>query len=104
MRGLFLKVFLWFWITLVGTAAAFATLVCDGECHIDANPELLRSATENIVRNAIRYTATGTSVEVHLESRDGNSGKEAIIRVSAQKNRAGGGLEVVMTIQAASDS
>jgi two-component system, OmpR family, sensor histidine kinase CpxA len=129
-------------------------LVCDGECHIDANPELLRSATENIVRNAIRYTATGTSVEVHLESRDGDSGKEAIIRVSDRGsgvpnrelanifrpfyrvadardrdsggvglglaiadrvarihggtvraiNRAGGGLEVVMTIQAASDS
>ena len=57
-------------------------LVCDAECHIDANPDLLRSATENIVRNAIRYTATGTSVEVHLESRDGDRGKEAIIRVS----------------------
>ena len=128
-------------------------LVCDAECHIDANPDLLRSATENIVRNAIRYTATGTSVEVHLESRDGDSGKEAIIRVSDRgpgvpdrelanifrpfyrvadardrdsggvglglaiadrvarihggtvraENRAGGGLEVVMTIQARSD-
>ena len=27
MRSLFLKIFLWFWITLIGTAAAFATLV-----------------------------------------------------------------------------
>jgi two-component system sensor histidine kinase CpxA len=27
MRSLFLKVFLWFWVTLIATAAAFATLV-----------------------------------------------------------------------------
>jgi two-component system, OmpR family, sensor histidine kinase CpxA len=57
-------------------------LVCDGECHIDANPDLLRSAVENIIRNAIRYTATGSSVEVNLACRTADRGKAAIIRVS----------------------
>jgi two-component system, OmpR family, sensor histidine kinase CpxA len=55
-------------------------LVCEAECHVDANPDLIRSATENIIRNAIRYTATGTAVEVDLECGDG--GRAAIIRVS----------------------
>jgi two-component system sensor histidine kinase CpxA len=31
------------------------------------SPSLLHSAIENVVRNAIRYTQEGTSVEVHLE-------------------------------------
>ena len=34
------------------------------------DPELLRRAVENLVRNAIRYAAEGTSVEVMLERRD----------------------------------
>ena len=51
------------------------------DCTIDANPDLLRSATENVIRNAIRYTAPGTAVEVHLECRRGDGGDAAIIRV-----------------------
>ena len=34
------------------------------------DPELLRRAVENLVRNAIRYAAEGTSVEVVLDRRD----------------------------------
>ena len=34
------------------------------ECWIEGNQELLRSAFENVVRNAIRYTQPGTAVRV----------------------------------------
>ena len=37
------------------------------ECLISGFPELLRSAIENVVRNAIRYTPAGTAVELTLE-------------------------------------
>jgi two-component system, OmpR family, sensor histidine kinase CpxA len=57
-------------------------LVCGGDCEIDANPDLLRSAAENVIRNAARYTATGTVVEVHLDCRRHDNSAVAIIRVS----------------------
>jgi two-component system sensor histidine kinase CpxA len=34
------------------------------ECWTEGNPEVLRSAFENVVRNAIRYTDPGTAVKV----------------------------------------
>jgi two-component system sensor histidine kinase CpxA len=34
------------------------------ECWTEGNPELLRSAFENVVRNAIRYTEPGTAVRI----------------------------------------
>ncbi|HXH94848.1 MAG TPA: ATP-binding protein [Thermoanaerobaculia bacterium] len=37
-------------------------------CTITGNPDLLRSAIENIVRNAIRHTAAGTEVAVMLRT------------------------------------
>jgi two-component system sensor histidine kinase CpxA len=37
---------------------------------LNGNRELLRQALENLVRNAARYTATGTKVEVSLSRRD----------------------------------
>ncbi|MFY9645988.1 MAG: ATP-binding protein [Terriglobales bacterium] len=50
---------------------------------VEADPDLLRSAVENVVRNATRYTAEGTTVEVRLErqpaGRDGQD--EIVIRV-----------------------
>jgi two-component system, OmpR family, sensor histidine kinase CpxA len=55
---------------------------CDGPCEIEANPDLLRSAIENVVRNAVRYTARETAVEVRLECRRDVRGGAAIIRVS----------------------
>ncbi|MGA8493131.1 MAG: ATP-binding protein [Terriglobales bacterium] len=42
-----------------------ATIVDD--CVVVGSPSLLHSAIENVVRNAIRYTREGTSVEVRLE-------------------------------------
>jgi len=37
------------------------------DCVVVGSPSLLHSAIENVVRNAIRYTQPGTSVEVRLE-------------------------------------
>jgi signal transduction histidine kinase len=51
------------------------------ECKLDGNRDLLRSAIENVVRNAVRYTAPATTVEVSLGERNGNSHKQAVIRV-----------------------
>jgi len=49
---------------------------------VEADPDLLRSAVENVVRNATRYTAEGTTVEVRLErQRTANGEKEIIVRV-----------------------
>ena len=56
--------------------------VCDGECTIEANPDLLRSAAENVVRNAVHYTARGTAVEVRVDCRNGENRDGAILRVS----------------------
>jgi signal transduction histidine kinase len=39
-------------------------------CIVTGYEELLRSAVENVVRNAIRYTAEGTSVEISLGTVD----------------------------------
>jgi two-component system, OmpR family, sensor histidine kinase CpxA len=39
------------------------------QCVVRGSSELLRSGIENVVRNAIRYTAEGTAVEVSLTAR-----------------------------------
>lgn len=49
----------------------------DAVCRIDGSEYLLRSAVENVVRNAVRYTEPGTTVEVGLAV----SGPSAIISV-----------------------
>lgn len=41
-------------------------LVAEQQCFLHGNTELLQSAVENVVRNAIRYSEPGTSVEVSL--------------------------------------
>jgi two-component system sensor histidine kinase CpxA len=51
------------------------------EYLVDADPDLLRSAIENVVRNATRYTADGTTVEIRLERESTNSAKEIVVRV-----------------------
>jgi two-component system, OmpR family, sensor histidine kinase CpxA len=49
------------------------------EFLVEADPALLRSAVENVVRNATRYTAEGTTVEVRLERQQSANGEEEII-------------------------
>jgi two-component system sensor histidine kinase CpxA len=48
---------------------------------VEADPDLLRSAVENVVRNATRYTAEGTTVEVRLERQQAANGQEIVVRV-----------------------
>jgi len=43
------------------------------ECRVFGNENLLRSAIENVLRNAVRYTKENTSVEVSLEKENKNA-------------------------------
>ena len=52
------------------------------DCVVMGNPSLLRSAIENVVRNAIHYTREGTEVQIRLECRQGTTGTEAVIKIS----------------------
>jgi len=55
------------------------------DCVVVGSPGLLHSAIENVVRNAIRYTHDGTSVEVRLERGVGpqnGTSPEAVVRVT----------------------
>ncbi|MFZ0285802.1 MAG: ATP-binding protein, partial [Terriglobales bacterium] len=52
------------------------------DCVVVGNARLLQSAVENVVRNAIRYTEPGTSVQIRLEQGIGGNGREAVIRVT----------------------
>ncbi len=47
------------------------------DCRISGSESLIRSAVENVLRNAVRYTTEGTEVEVSLSNGDGN----AVLRV-----------------------
>jgi two-component system sensor histidine kinase CpxA len=53
-----------------------------GEWIVRGNASLLHSAVENVVRNAIRYTHEGSSVEVELGSAERSGKREAVLRVS----------------------
>jgi len=55
-------------------------VACD-ECSTIGTEELLRSAIENVVRNAVRYTAEGTQVEVALRAANGAGAHGAVITV-----------------------
>jgi signal transduction histidine kinase len=43
------------------------------ECSMKGNENLLRSAIDNVVRNAIRYTADSTQVDVSLKTNNGHA-------------------------------
>jgi two-component system, OmpR family, sensor histidine kinase CpxA len=58
------------------------TAIPEGDWGVRGNASLLHSAVENVVRNAIRYTQEGTSVEVDLSSVEGAKGPEARVMVS----------------------
>lgn len=50
-------------------------------CTMSGLMELLRSAIENVVRNAIRHTRPGTAVEITLQKQDGTKESKASLRV-----------------------
>ncbi|MEQ1642596.1 MAG: ATP-binding protein [Pyrinomonadaceae bacterium] len=47
-------------------------------CSVMGSENLLRSAIENVLRNAVRYTAEGTAVDVSLQAKNG----DAILTIS----------------------
>jgi two-component system, OmpR family, sensor histidine kinase CpxA len=51
------------------------------ECLVTGSRLVLRSAVENIVRNAVRYTAEGTAVEITLHVEGGGDASTAVISV-----------------------
>jgi two-component system sensor histidine kinase CpxA len=56
-------------------------LASSGPCIVRGSAELLHSAIENVVRNAIRYTESGTFVEVGLECESSSGGASARLSV-----------------------
>jgi two-component system, OmpR family, sensor histidine kinase CpxA len=56
-------------------------VVSTDKCSIDGVEELLRSAIENVVRNAVRFTAEGTAVQVALTKQNGAADNFAVISV-----------------------
>ncbi len=63
------------------TTLATTTVDAADEFLVEADPDLLRSAVENVVRNATRYTAEGTTVDVQLERQRAAHGDEIVVRV-----------------------
>jgi signal transduction histidine kinase len=53
-----------------------------GDWEVRGEASLLHSAIENVVRNAIRYTREGTTVEIHLKREDNSNGAEAVVSVT----------------------
>jgi two-component system sensor histidine kinase CpxA len=51
------------------------------ECTVTGAPMLLRSAIENVVRNAARYTNEGTSARITLERSQDDHVSEAVLRI-----------------------
>ena len=50
-------------------------------CQVYGNAEMLRSAFENVIRNAIRHTAIGSDIDVLLSIRTAREGSVAQIKV-----------------------
>jgi two-component system sensor histidine kinase CpxA len=50
-------------------------------CIMSGYPEMLRSAIENVVRNAIRYTPDGTSVEITIAQFNAAEDKQTVLRI-----------------------
>ena len=53
-----------------------------GSWEVRGDASLLHSAVENVVRNAIRYTREGTTVEIRLERIKSAGTDEAVVRVT----------------------
>ena len=57
-------------------------LSCEGGCLAEIDPDLVRSAVENIIRNAVRYTAPATAVDVHVACVERAGVRTAVVLVS----------------------
>jgi two-component system, OmpR family, sensor histidine kinase CpxA len=53
-------------------------------CVVHGNEELLHSAIENVIRNAVRYTGHGNSVEVSLDPTDDRAFARLLVRDHGQ--------------------
>lgn len=58
------------------------TSIAEGKWEVRGNASLLHSAVENVVRNAIRYTQEGSSVEIELKREVRGVNREAVLRVN----------------------
>jgi len=58
------------------------TTLAEANWEVRGNASLLHSAVENVVRNAIRYTQEGSSVEIEMTRQARPGGAEAVLRVS----------------------
>ncbi|MBI5015687.1 MAG: HAMP domain-containing protein [Deltaproteobacteria bacterium] len=54
---------------------------CGEEVTVEGSAPMLRQAIDNVVRNALRYTKEGTSVELRLECRREPAGATAVVSV-----------------------
>ena len=61
-------------------------VVATDKCSINGVEDLLRSAVENVVRNAVRFTPEGTAVEVALRKQNGAGDNFAVISVRDRGN------------------
>ncbi|HEX5965136.1 MAG TPA: ATP-binding protein [Pyrinomonadaceae bacterium] len=61
-------------------------VVASDTCSINGVEDLLRSAVENVVRNAVRFTPEGTAVEVALRKQNGSADNFAVISVRDRGN------------------
>src|SRR5439155_14388373 len=62
----------------LGTRVECASLE---NCRVRADAELLRSALDNVLRNAVHYNPQGTAVEVSLRCRQSSGSGQAILQV-----------------------
>lgn len=62
-------------------------LSIEDNCSTHGNPELLHSAVENVVRNAIHYTDAGTQVELRLTRR--TAGGQSFARIEVRDHGPG---------------
>jgi two-component system sensor histidine kinase CpxA len=56
-------------------------LTVRGRCFVHGSAELLRSAIENVIRNAVRYTTPDASVDIHLERLEESDGSFILLSV-----------------------
>lgn len=50
-------------------------------CLVTGSADMIRDAIENVVRNAVRHTADGTTVAISLESRETAAGPSVVVHV-----------------------